>query len=657
MCIRRNFTFLLILLFTVVNLSVAQTLRWTGAVDTSFFNENNWTEAETGLVPAAGTVDPGVAINKHLIIEYATANVGGSSGITSDILMGTGNLTIRKSTLKLAAGKGIDMGNTTNILIVDSAVVITEFLNNATTTLAGDSKVYLIHANPFNSASTINITSEDAWIFASKLDPATAVTTHFPGIKINGNAMVDMTNARISQYYYGSAIAAYNAALKPLRVFDSADLNGNHADIAVQTIYSGASIPAGMNDRIVSFKLKKGYMVTLAIDNDGTGMSKVYIASESDLIIPNLPAALSGNVSFIRVVPWSWTTKKGFGKQGEATTNTEFYTVLNPKGSWYYDWGLSNTSRPGFEYAAMGWGKTSLDTPTKRNVVINKRHITHIMSFNEADNCNDQSGKFGSLCNVDTAALWHQHAMKVGVRIVSPSCTENQDLVWLKNVNTRMVPEGTRMDVIGMHWYDWDGYLNNKASDANSIFNRFKTRVAAVYNYYKMPIWITEFNANKNRSKEVQDAFLQLALPWLETVSYVERYAYFQPNGGNGDFLDANGNLTSTGTIYMNHISTPSISEENYNKYGNNLEGRMSIPTSVTNVFLNQKELEVLVDSQNKTMIVDVEDHHDYIRMVNIQGVLVKKFRANTTVDVSRLKQGVYILAASGVKTQKLLLN
>ena len=96
------------------------------------------------------------------------------------------------------------------------------------------------------------------------------------------------------------------------------------------------------------------------------------------------------------------------------------------------------------------------------------------MSFNEADDCSAQSGQYGSLCKVDTAALWHKHAMKLGIRIVSPSCRENEELNWLKNVNNIMVPVGTRMDVIGMHWYDWDGYSNNKASDANSIFNRFK---------------------------------------------------------------------------------------------------------------------------------------------------------------------------------------
>jgi hypothetical protein len=61
--------------------------------------------------------------------------------------------------------------------------------------------------------------------------------------------------------------------------------------------------------------------------------------------------------------------------------------------------------------------------------------------------------------------------MKTGLRIVSPSCRENEEHKWLKSVNNLMIPEGTRMDVIGMHWYDWGGYSSGAASDAVSIFN------------------------------------------------------------------------------------------------------------------------------------------------------------------------------------------
>lgn len=643
---------ILLIQITLLSPVFSQTIVWTGAADNAFFNEANWKNTATNTSPTAGTIDPGIAINAHLIIENASVVIGGSSGVGSDIIMGIGNLTIRKSTLKMASSKGINMGNPSNVLTIDSAVVNAEFLHNATTVLNGDSKLYLNAVDAFDSNSNININSMDAWVFASKLNAATS-TTHFNRIKINGNTLSDMSNGRISQYNYGSAIAAYNSNISPLRIYDEEHLNGAFADIVVQNIHSGNGITHNFDNRMQSFKLKKGYMVTLATGNDGTGISKVYLASESDLVINNLPPALSNSISFIRVLPWIWTTKKGYCKQNP---DNQFYNIINPNGGWFYDWGLSRISSMNHEYAPMGWGKTSLDSQTKRNTIINKKKITHFMSFNEADHCTAQSGQYGLLCVPDTAALWHRYAMRVGLRIVSPSCREGEELKWLKDVNDIMVPAGTRMDVIGMHWYDWGGYSSGAASDANSIFNRFKNRVIAAYNYYKMPIWITEFNANKNRGRATQDAFLQLALPWLETVPYVERYSYYQPDGGNGSFLDANGNITSTGHIYLNHVSTPSIPEAYVNAYVNNLESRMSEITSGEKAIIKNEQLQYQFNQTSKQLNVNSENI-DTLNLYTLQGIKVKKIKSNTTNDLSGLQAGVYLLAHNAIQTIKIVVH
>ncbi|MEA4935437.1 MAG: glycosyl hydrolase [Paludibacter sp.] len=510
---------LIIILLIVTAGANAQTLVWVGQNnDTDFFNELNWIDSETGKAPPSGTIEPGIALNKDMIIENGVVTASRFTGV------------------KL--------------------------------TLTGDSKLYLNDSSPLDEGSEINITSYDAWIFLPAINAVSALENIVPKIHVFGETLVDMTNARISQYYAGIAIAGFKADLTPLKVYDGPSLSGNFGDIPVDIIRSATSIPNNMNNRISSFKLKKGYMVTLAVEPDGTGMSKVYIASESDLTVDMLPSALDNAISFIRVVPWIWVNKKGTGK------------LINGVGaSWFYDWGKNNNSLIDREYAVMGWGKTSLGSVSERNAVISKKKITHVMSFNEPDDCNGQSGQWGKLCVVDTAEIYHRNTMKLGLRIVSPSGRESAELNWLKNMNILAVPAGTRMDVIAMHWYDWGASPKTTPNaDPVEVFNRFKNKVTACYNYYKMPIWITEFNANPSRTRAVQDGFLKLALPWLEQTPYVERYAYFQPNGGNGDFFDAQGNITSTGEIYLNHISTPSIKEENINKYGNNLEGRMNTP-------------------------------------------------------------------------------
>ncbi|MEI7502206.1 MAG: glycosyl hydrolase [Paludibacter sp.] len=629
------------LAFSVLTTTNAQNLSWTGSAgDSSFFNEANWKNTKTGTAPSAGTIDPGIAINTTLLVENAATVIGGTSGISSVILFGTGNMTIRKSTLKMASGKGIDMGSALNTLTIDSALVTTDFINNATSSISGDSKLYILNANPFNAISTINITSNDAWIFATNLNATTAVSNYVSRVKINGSALVDMTNGRVTQYYNGCAMAAYSTSLAPLRVFDGSNLIGTYADIPVQTIYSGTNIPSNLNNKIFSFKLKKGYMVTLAVGVDGTGMSKVYIASETDLIVNALPPALSGQVSFIRVLPWIWVNKKGTGKY-----------LANPKVSWFYDWGLSASSLMDEEYTPMCWGKTGLDSPAEQNSLISKKKITHIMSFNEADDCAGQSGQWGSLCVPDTAALWHRYAMKTGLRIVSPSCREHEENGWLKTVNTIMVPAGTRMDVIGMHWYDWEGL--SSASDANSIFIRFKNRVIACYNYYKMPIWIDEFNANPARSTAIQDAFLQLALPWLESTPYVERYAYFQTATTPGNFLDVNNNLTTTGTIYLNLISTPSIPESYVNYYNNNLQSRMNETTVITNITADKNRLKYQYNPATKQIFIKTESV-DSVKLFNLKGVCLKNITANSNTILSGLPTGIYVLTSIGLQPEKI---
>ena len=632
---------LISLTLSVFTIGNAQNFVWTGSAgDAVFFNEANWKNTASGNAPTAGTIDPGVAINATLLIQNASAIIGGTSGIPTDILFGTGNLTIRKSTLKMASGKGIDMGKALNTLTIDSALVTADFINNATTTVSGDSRLYLLNANPFNTISTINISSNDAWLFASKLNALTALTTHVPRVKVNGSPLVDMTNGRLTQYYNGCAMAAYTSSLSPLRVFDGANLNGTYADIPVQTIYSGNSIPANLNHKILSFKLKKGYMVTLSVGDDGIGMSKVYIASESDLIVNTLPPALSAQVSFIRVLPWIWVNKKGTGKY-----------MANPEGSWFYDWGLTISSLMDVEYATMCWGKTGLDTPAEQNSLISKKKITHVMSFNEADDCAGQSGQWGSLCVPDTAALWHRYSMKTGLRIVSPSCREHEENGWLKTVNTIMVPVGTRMDVIGVHWYDWEGI--NSTSDANSIFTRFKNRVIACYNYYKMPIWVDEFNANPARSTAIQDAFLQLALPWLESTPYIERYAYFQTATTPGNFLDANGNLTTTGTIYLNQVSTPSIPESYVNYYNNNLQSRMNETNVITNINGEKKRLQYQYNPITKQLMIKTKSE-DLVKLFNLQGICLKHITPNYNTLLSGLPTGIYVLTSLGVQPEKI---
>ena len=70
-----------------------------------------------------------------------------------------------------------------------------------------------------------------------------------------------------------------------------------------------------------------------------------------------------------------------------------------------------------------------------------------------------------------------------------------------------------------MHWYDWGSNpANSPNANPQNIFNRFKNYLQNVYDLYGLPIWITEFNANPNRATWVNKGFMELALPYLESL-------------------------------------------------------------------------------------------------------------------------------------------
>ena len=88
---------------------------------------------------------------------------------------------------------------------------------------------------------------------------------------------------------------------------------------------------------------------------------------------------------------------------------------------------------------------------------------------------------------------------------------------------------------------------------------------------------------------------MQLALPYLESLDYVERYAWFEPNSDVADYEDASGNLTNVGNTYKNHNSTASIPEAIWTE-NNNLENYLAIvdPTGqnlIMNGFFETEDL------------------------------------------------------------------
>ena len=504
----------------------SQDLIWTGnAGNNDFFSETNWEDTNTNLPPILGTIDTGQSINLNLQLHNASALVIASGVIN----LGTGSMSVTNSSLQAQA------------------------ISAGSVSIHSSAYVDLSDTNPFQNNISINFTSGIGWIRTLNKNGIAINNNHLAQITVNGEASIYKSNLRLDNYYLnGTVIRSNDLSTHALTLYDKSNLQGASASLSLNIIHSGSGIPNTMNNKGESFILKKGYMATFAVTEDGTGKSKNYIATEEDLIINELPSYLSNAVSFIRVIPWNWVTKKGTGG------NT---TGLNK--TWYYNWGNSSESDLELEFAPMSWGFGGANEDSDIELYKSKYNATHVMAFNESDNCNDQSGQYNNLCNTDVAVSTYKNLMKTGLRLVSPSCRENAPFGWLKEFHDKANAQDIRIDVIGVHWYDWGSSpANSPNENPTNIFNRFKNYLQRVYDLYKLPIWITEFNANPNRTTSVNYELMKLALPYLENLDYVERYAWYQPNSGVADYYDGTeAILTNVGAFYKNQVSTASIPE------------------------------------------------------------------------------------------------
>ncbi|MFC0877822.1 glycosyl hydrolase [Saccharicrinis sp. FJH2] len=394
--------------------------------------------------------------------------------------------------------------------------------------------------------STVDLTNVDAWLFFDNMRPADVVAKYRTSIKINGSTLTDGTNGRVAIYKLGTVIMPHGSGFKPLTVFTESDFGGEENSYAVQTYYTNLGT---FDNAIRSFKLKRGYMATFANTNDGSGYSRVFIADNRDLEI-NMPALLSGKVSFIRVFKHQWVTKKGKAGWSPEDINSTAY----------YDWNIGGNSSYNYEYAAIrqngGWPSW--------DAINNKPNISHLLGFNEPDRPDQANISFDAMID-----QW-PNFMKSGLRLGSPA--------WSSEWNG--APDGGgnlfdfiakcdelnyRVDFVALHCY-W-------AKSAQQWYNDLKY----IHDRTGRPIWITEWNngANwtneswpagnreynpANAAKQLND--MKAILQVLDTASFVERYFIY-------DWVQdcramvLNGGLTLAGQYYYDNPSEIAFTHKN----------------------------------------------------------------------------------------------
>jgi hypothetical protein len=124
---------------------------------------------------------------------------------------------------------------------------------------------------------------------------------------------------------------------------------------------------------------------------------------------------------------------------------------------------------------------------------------------------------------------------------------------WLDQFMRGAAARGYRVNFITVHWYGSD-YATGPA------VSQLKSYLQAIYDRYRVPIWLTEFalasfsGTPSFPGGQQQAAFVTAATSMLQGLPYVQRYAWFalpvSAAGGSTGLFGAGGVATEAGRAF-----------------------------------------------------------------------------------------------------------
>jgi len=380
-------------------------------------------------------------------------------------------------------------GTANAINLANAGVVTYPQFTDTVAAVSGKTLLHLTSSTPLVN-STVDLQSADSWLYLDAVKPSVAISRYIntQKITVNGSSIVlklgtdnatGSQNARIAIYGQGSVIIPSGnlSDNNDLQVFTEPNFGGNSTSYPIYTINTNLG---AFNNAIRSFKLKKGYMATLANQIDGTGFSKVFIADTADVEMSVMPKGLEKTVSFIRVMRWEWNSQKGWCGSGfsptevDLTNSTTFY-------NWDANGDVSSTDR---SYVPA---KVKINWPGISNIQ-SAKNINHALFYNEPDHGEQHKDDNDSLPVPVSVAINNWPAMlTTGLRLGSPAPT---DFSWLYSFISECDKRNYRVDFVAVHAY-W-------ATSTSS----WRSQLLAVWNQTKRPVWVTEWNNGANWTNE-----------------------------------------------------------------------------------------------------------------------------------------------------------
>ncbi len=180
----------------------------------------------------------------------------------------------------------------------------------------------------------------------------------------------------------------------------------------------------------------------------------------------------------------------------------------------------------------------------------------YVLGFNEP-NFKAQA----NLTPQQAAADWPQlqaKAKAAGLPLVSPAvnfCGSKTDSTgcsdptvtdpysYLKDFFAACV--GCQVDYIAIHWYNCDlpslrGYIEGNGAGL------------AGFTQFGKPLWLTEFSCPGSHSVADQQAYMEAAIPYLESNPHIYRYSWFSSTAiPTAQLANSDGSLTDLGRTYV----------------------------------------------------------------------------------------------------------
>lgn len=398
---------------------------------------------------------------------------------------------------------------------------------------------YVITSNePFGTAGSVDITNlEHAVVIIQSIKPSKVIKNYLDGhVFINGEQAVDGVNCQVKRYAMGTIIFPYSKDIKPLTVYSEQNFDGesvNSFGLENTGGYMNTLSASKLNNKIRSFKLKRGYMVTFATGKSGWGYSRCFIADTEDLEFSVMPDVLDANISSYRLFSWFYSAKKGWASDTSAGNND----TMNS--SWCYDWATGVNRLPDVECvpnhiyedwpSSSSCGKVTYSTLMKTN--------------NEPGNSSDDRPQ-----SVEEVLNNWQNLMRTGLRLGSET---SHDGSWkhLQDFIAAIDARGWRCDVLDLHCY-WSSGFNNM----EYYYNTYGRRPIIISEWVWGASWNNNgiFNTDRSYSTANQqknkDKLVEI-LRDLENSPYVERYAYWNHEADCSKLMK-DGGLSIAGKYY-----------------------------------------------------------------------------------------------------------